>query len=76
MKNDSQSGVSSLNAPRMRGLSSLPDRDGKYQLGTLKESAFDPLSRTCEFMHVLTTFAYGTLLGPAQVAAHVYDVKR
>ncbi|MGH3493663.1 MAG: benzoyl-CoA 2,3-epoxidase subunit BoxB, partial [Sciscionella sp.] len=22
----------------------------KYQLGTLKESAFDPLSRTCEFM--------------------------
>ena len=26
------------------------DRDGKYQLGTLKESAFDPLCRTCEFM--------------------------
>jgi benzoyl-CoA 2,3-dioxygenase component B len=26
------------------------DRDGKYQLGTLKESAFDPLSRTAEFM--------------------------
>src|SRR5215510_7931706 len=26
------------------------DRDGKYQLGTLKESAFDPLSRTCQFM--------------------------
>jgi|GEM_PF-6656601 len=28
------------------------DRDGKYQLGTLKlkGSAFDPLSRTCEFM--------------------------
>src|SRR6476659_316004 len=26
------------------------DRDGKYQLGSLKESAFDPLSRTCEFM--------------------------
>jgi benzoyl-CoA 2,3-dioxygenase component B len=26
------------------------DRDGKYQLGTLKESAFDPLSRTCAFM--------------------------
>src|SRR6201989_769985 len=25
-------------------------RDGKYQRGTLKESAFDPLSRTCEFM--------------------------
>ncbi len=26
------------------------DRDGKFQLGTLKESAFDPLARTCEFM--------------------------
>ncbi|WP_327744472.1 benzoyl-CoA 2,3-epoxidase subunit BoxB [Streptomyces europaeiscabiei] len=26
------------------------DRDGKYQLGSLKESAFDPLSRTCTFM--------------------------
>ena len=26
------------------------DRDGKYQLGSLKESAFDPLSRTCDFM--------------------------
>lgn len=26
------------------------DRDGKYQLGALAESAFDPLSRTCKFM--------------------------
>jgi benzoyl-CoA 2,3-dioxygenase component B len=26
------------------------DRDGKFQLGSLKESAFDPLSRTCSFM--------------------------
>ncbi|WP_405868504.1 benzoyl-CoA 2,3-epoxidase subunit BoxB [Streptomyces sp. NBC_00005] len=26
------------------------DRDGKYQLGSLRESAFDPLSRTCTFM--------------------------
>jgi benzoyl-CoA 2,3-dioxygenase component B len=26
------------------------DRDGKYQLGTLKESAFDPLARTAKFM--------------------------
>jgi hypothetical protein len=26
------------------------DRDGKYQLGTLEESGFDPLNRTCEFM--------------------------
>jgi benzoyl-CoA 2,3-epoxidase subunit B len=26
------------------------DRDGKYQLASLAESAFDPLSRTCQFM--------------------------
>ncbi len=26
------------------------DRDGKYQLAALAESAFDPLSRTCRFM--------------------------
>ncbi|MFP3901372.1 MAG: benzoyl-CoA 2,3-epoxidase subunit BoxB [Acidimicrobiia bacterium] len=26
------------------------DRDGKFQLASLRESAFDPLSRTCEFM--------------------------
>ena len=26
------------------------DRDGKFQLGTLRESAFDALSRTCAFM--------------------------
>jgi benzoyl-CoA 2,3-dioxygenase component B len=26
------------------------DRDGKYQLASLRESAFDPLARTCEFM--------------------------
>jgi benzoyl-CoA 2,3-epoxidase subunit B len=26
------------------------DRDGKYQLASLRESGFDPLSRTCEFM--------------------------
>jgi benzoyl-CoA 2,3-epoxidase subunit B len=26
------------------------DRDGKYQLGTLQESAFDPLARTATFM--------------------------
>lgn len=26
------------------------DRDGKYQLGSLAESAFDPLSRSCKFM--------------------------
>lgn len=26
------------------------DRDGKYQLGSLAESAFEPMSRTCRFM--------------------------
>src|SRR5436190_9906142 len=26
------------------------DRDGKYQLASLRESGFDPLARTCEFM--------------------------
>ncbi len=26
------------------------DRDGKFQLGALRESAFDPLARTCDFM--------------------------
>ena len=26
------------------------DRDGKYQLASMRESAFDPLSRTCDFM--------------------------
>ena len=26
------------------------DRDGKFQLASLRESSFDPLSRTCEFM--------------------------
>ena len=26
------------------------DRDGKFQLAALRESAFDPLARTCEFM--------------------------
>ena len=26
------------------------DRDGKFQLKSLAESAFDPLARTCQFM--------------------------
>ncbi|SDH56511.1 benzoyl-CoA 2,3-epoxidase subunit BoxB [Nonomuraea jiangxiensis] len=53
-----------LNAPRILGafneattdwlqffmFTYFTDRDGKYQLGTLKESAFDPLARTCQFM--------------------------
>jgi benzoyl-CoA 2,3-dioxygenase component B len=41
------------------------DRDGKYQLGTLKQSAFDPLSRTCEFM--LKEEAYHMFVGTTGV---------
>ena len=41
------------------------DRDGKYQLGTLKESAFDPLARTCEFM--LKEEAYHMFVGTTGV---------
>ena len=41
------------------------DRDGKYQLGTLKESGFDPLSRTCEFM--LKEEAHHMFVGTAGV---------
>src|SRR5438309_5115601 len=39
------------------------DRDGKYQLGTLKESAFERLSRTCEFM--LMEGAHDMMVGTA-----------
>ncbi len=42
------------------------DRDGKFQLGTLKESAFDPLSRTCEFM--LKEEAHHMFVGATGVA--------
>jgi benzoyl-CoA 2,3-dioxygenase component B len=41
------------------------DRDGKYQLGALRESAFDPLSRTCEFM--LKEEAYHMFVGATGV---------
>jgi benzoyl-CoA 2,3-dioxygenase component B len=37
------------------------DRDGKYQLGSLAESAFDPLSRSCRFM--LTEEAHHLFVG-------------
>ncbi|MFQ5653752.1 MAG: benzoyl-CoA 2,3-epoxidase subunit BoxB, partial [Planctomycetota bacterium] len=37
------------------------DRDGKYQLASLGESGFDPLSRTCEFM--LTEEAHHLFVG-------------
>jgi benzoyl-CoA 2,3-dioxygenase component B len=41
------------------------DRDGKYQLASLCESAFDPLSRTCRFM--LTEEAHHMFVGEAGV---------
>src|SRR3954467_10463133 len=41
------------------------DRDGKYQLASLRESAFDPLSRTCEFM--LKEEAHHMFVGAAGV---------
>ncbi|HSE95967.1 MAG TPA: benzoyl-CoA 2,3-epoxidase subunit BoxB [Methylomirabilota bacterium] len=37
------------------------DRDGKYQLASLAESGFDPLSRTCRFM--LTEEAHHMFVG-------------
>ena len=37
------------------------DRDGKFQLAALKESAFDPLARSCEFM--LTEEAHHLFVG-------------
>ena len=42
------------------------DRDGKYQLLCLAESAFDPLSRTCRFM--LTEEAHHMFVGQTGVA--------
>jgi benzoyl-CoA 2,3-dioxygenase component B len=41
------------------------DRDGKYQLASLAESALDPLSRTCRFM--LTEEAHHMFVGEAGV---------
>jgi len=42
------------------------DRDGKYQLASLAESAFDPLSRTCRFM--LTEEAHHMFVGDTGIA--------
>ncbi len=42
------------------------DRDGKYQLASLRESAFDPLSRTCDFM--LKEEAHHMFVGASGVA--------
>jgi benzoyl-CoA 2,3-dioxygenase component B len=41
------------------------DRDGKYQLASLAESGFDPLSRTCRFM--LTEEAHHMFIGETGV---------
>jgi benzoyl-CoA 2,3-dioxygenase component B len=41
------------------------DRDGKFQLAALRESAFDPLSRTCDFM--LKEEAYHMFVGATGV---------
>ncbi|MEL6985695.1 MAG: Phenylacetic acid catabolic protein, partial [Actinomycetota bacterium] len=41
------------------------DRDGKYQLASLRESGFDPLSRTCDFM--LKEEAYHMFVGATGV---------
>jgi benzoyl-CoA 2,3-dioxygenase component B len=42
------------------------DRDGKYQLASLAESGFDPLSRTCRFM--LTEEAHHMFVGDSGIA--------
>jgi benzoyl-CoA 2,3-epoxidase subunit B len=42
------------------------DRDGKFQLSSLAESSFDPLSRTCRFM--LTEEAHHMFVGESGVA--------
>jgi len=42
------------------------DRDGKYQLMSLAESAFDPLARTCQFM--LTEEAHHMFIGHTGLA--------
>jgi benzoyl-CoA 2,3-epoxidase subunit B len=44
----------------------ITDRDGKYQLAALAESAFDPLSRTCRFM--LTEEAHHLFVGEQGIA--------
>jgi benzoyl-CoA 2,3-dioxygenase component B len=44
----------------------LTDRDGKYQLASLAESGFDPLSRSCKFM--LTEEAHHLFVGETGIA--------
>jgi len=42
------------------------DRDGKYQLASLRESGFDPLARTCDFM--LKEEAHHMFVGASGIA--------
>jgi len=57
--------------------SMFADRDGKYQLAALAESAFDPLARTTRFM--LTEEAFHMFVGESgiqRVVARTADVMR
>jgi benzoyl-CoA 2,3-dioxygenase component B len=77
--------LGAFNAPMLDWLSFFmftyfTDRDGKYQLLALAESAFDPLSRTTRFM--LTEEAHHMFVGETGVqrvvertAAHMRDQK-
>ena len=49
------------------------DRDGKYQLGSLAESAFDPLARTCDFM--LIEEAHHMFVGKSASAHRAADLR-
>src|SRR4026209_2957198 len=62
--------LGAFNEPTPDGLSFFmftffTDRDGKYQLASLAESGFDPLSRTCRFM--LTEEAHHMFVGESGV---------
>ena len=48
------------------------DRDGKYQLASLAESGFDPLSRTCRFM--LTEEAHHMFVGETGIVRVVQRI--
>ncbi|TDJ63905.1 MAG: benzoyl-CoA 2,3-epoxidase subunit BoxB [Proteobacteria bacterium] len=53
------------------------DRDGKFQLGALAESAFDPLARSCQFM--LTEEAHHMYVGESglsRVVQRACDIMR
>ena len=50
------------------------DRDGKFQLASLRESAFDPLSRTCDFM--LKEEAHHMFVGASGVGRVVQRTRR